>query len=593
MIFRNFVLQNFPFLEDDFDALTDYELFCKMVEYMKKSLDKIGEYQDELNEFRTELDTYKEYFDNLDVQEEVNNKLDEMAESGELADIIAQYLGLAGILAFNTVNDLKNAENIADGSIVKTIGYYSVNDGGGSYYKIREITNQDVIDEASIIAVSDVDLVAEIICDEVNLSCFGLYGDGTHDDTLKFQNAVSYAKTNNLKVTSSKNKTYLISDTIDISNLLFDLNDATIKASSAIDMLEIDEEDSYKNGHFQNFVIDCNDIATKGINIINSRRSKFNNINIINLSGIGIHFQAGYENMFDLINIQSVELTNTSNIGFKIESGDSNFNNITMANICNPFYLKRCYSNYFDKIHTWIGQSDLIEYSTMFVIDIPYPETLLINEIYCDTMRYFIKYEVGSSYIDNSNISNLIIDYNKGIYTKDLDDSILLYCNNDDQTKHIHISSGYINGLYYSDHADSDAKTQLTNRTAFYGNIDNTYFSAIGYNNNRSLTDVNTNITLTVNDIIKNGNTIYVSIVGSYNSSSLSGNIQLGKIPNEIAPKRAITSTCIVSDARWAMTNPTLSYMYIPVVDSNESIQLTIPSGDSTKYIFITLCYNI
>lgn len=33
MIFRNFILQNFPFLEDDFDALTDYELFCKMVEY--------------------------------------------------------------------------------------------------------------------------------------------------------------------------------------------------------------------------------------------------------------------------------------------------------------------------------------------------------------------------------------------------------------------------------------------------------------------------------------------------------------------------------------------------------------------------------
>ena len=53
MIFRNWVLQNFPFLEDDFDALTDYELFCKMVEYMKKSLDKVKEYQTQLNEFRT------------------------------------------------------------------------------------------------------------------------------------------------------------------------------------------------------------------------------------------------------------------------------------------------------------------------------------------------------------------------------------------------------------------------------------------------------------------------------------------------------------------------------------------------------------
>lgn len=32
----NYILQNFPFLEDDFDALTDYELFSKMVGYVKE-----------------------------------------------------------------------------------------------------------------------------------------------------------------------------------------------------------------------------------------------------------------------------------------------------------------------------------------------------------------------------------------------------------------------------------------------------------------------------------------------------------------------------------------------------------------------------
>ena len=35
MIFRNWSLQNFPFLEDDFDALTDYKLFSQMVGYVK------------------------------------------------------------------------------------------------------------------------------------------------------------------------------------------------------------------------------------------------------------------------------------------------------------------------------------------------------------------------------------------------------------------------------------------------------------------------------------------------------------------------------------------------------------------------------
>lgn len=36
MICKNAVLRNFPILEDDFDALTDYELFSKMVGYVKK-----------------------------------------------------------------------------------------------------------------------------------------------------------------------------------------------------------------------------------------------------------------------------------------------------------------------------------------------------------------------------------------------------------------------------------------------------------------------------------------------------------------------------------------------------------------------------
>ena len=153
MIFRNWVLQNFPFLEDDFDALTDYELFCKMVEYMKKSLDKIKEYQDELNDFREELDSYKNYFDNLDVQEEIDNKLDEMAESGELTDIIAQYLGLAGVLAYDTLSDLENAENVVNGSICVILGKDTYNDGKTAFYKIRNILNTDVIDNDNLIAI--------------------------------------------------------------------------------------------------------------------------------------------------------------------------------------------------------------------------------------------------------------------------------------------------------------------------------------------------------------------------------------------------------------------------------------------------------
>lgn len=90
-MFRNWVFQNFPFLENDFDALTDYELFCKMMEYVK-------EFAKDNEEFKKQLDTYENYFKNLDVQEEINNKLDEMASDGTLAEIINEEI-------FNELND--------------------------------------------------------------------------------------------------------------------------------------------------------------------------------------------------------------------------------------------------------------------------------------------------------------------------------------------------------------------------------------------------------------------------------------------------------------------------------------------------------
>ena len=136
-----------------------------------------------------------EYFDNLDVQEEINNKLDDMAESGELTDIIAQYLGLAGMLTFNTVAEMKSAENLANGSTCQTLGFHTLNDQGGAYYKIRTITNEDVIDERKIIAITnDNSLIAELMINfPLNPNQFGAYSDFEHDDSAALQACINYA----------------------------------------------------------------------------------------------------------------------------------------------------------------------------------------------------------------------------------------------------------------------------------------------------------------------------------------------------------------------------------------------------------------
>lgn len=214
MIFRNFVLKNFPFLEDDFDALTDYELFCKMVEYMKKSLEKVKSFQEEINVFSAKLDDFQNYFDNLDVTSEVNAKLDEMAEDGTLENIISQYLELQTTYTYNSIAEMKLATNLVNGSFMRTTGYYSNNDGGGAYYKARTVTNDDVVDDKFIIALYDNTLVAELLFNnELNIKQIGAKGDDTTDDSGIVQYAINKLATNGGNLIFPK-ATYLFNDTI-------------------------------------------------------------------------------------------------------------------------------------------------------------------------------------------------------------------------------------------------------------------------------------------------------------------------------------------------------------------------------------------
>ena len=191
--FKWFVLENFPFIEADFDALTNWQLFCKLGKEMNKIIDKVnesGEQVENLTDAFIALQNYvNDYFENLDVQDEIDNKLDEMADEGTLQEIITSYLQIAGILAYNTVSDLKSAVNLKDGSFVKTYGNTTINDGKGQFYKVRNITNADVVDEEFILSLHDENLIAELIPDNnfvVDVRQFGIKNDGT-DCTTKLQ----------------------------------------------------------------------------------------------------------------------------------------------------------------------------------------------------------------------------------------------------------------------------------------------------------------------------------------------------------------------------------------------------------------------
>ena len=101
--FKWFVLENFPFIEADFDALTEWQLFCKLGKEINKIIDSqniVGEQAETLtnafnnltNAFNNLKNYVDNYFENLDVQDEINNKLNEMVQDGTLDNIINENI---------------------------------------------------------------------------------------------------------------------------------------------------------------------------------------------------------------------------------------------------------------------------------------------------------------------------------------------------------------------------------------------------------------------------------------------------------------------------------------------------------------------
>ena len=90
---------------------------------------------------------------------------------------------------FDTVADMKAATNLKAGDYARTLGFRSINDGGGALYKI---TSTGTANEMDIISVSN--LFANLIAKCVSIKQLGAKGDGTSNDTNILQYTFSNYK---------------------------------------------------------------------------------------------------------------------------------------------------------------------------------------------------------------------------------------------------------------------------------------------------------------------------------------------------------------------------------------------------------------
>ena len=128
-----------------FDTSMSYqEALFALVNYLQTqvtpAINENAKITDEQTKVINELyDFVNHYFENLDVQEEINNKLDEMVESGELEAILQQILNTLRV--YDTVADMIADEAIQNGQRVMCFGYAVKTDNGGGTYTI---TNQEL-----------------------------------------------------------------------------------------------------------------------------------------------------------------------------------------------------------------------------------------------------------------------------------------------------------------------------------------------------------------------------------------------------------------------------------------------------------------
>ena len=571
-------------------ALTYEEQLLWFCSYLEKNVipavNNNAEALQEVQNLMVQLQDYvNNYFDNLDVQEEINNKLDDMADSGELENIISAYLNLNSIITFDTVADMKSSTSLVDGSFAKTKGYHSLYDGGAACYSIESITaeNSDDINEIDVIQIGE-DLLARLeYSTTMTFEQFGAYGDDSHDDTTVIKYCLESEKEFNFKPLQ---KVYKISNVININvNKSYDFNNATLKQYDNLKNILYYDEDSVdlennttKNNFLKNVVLDCNSMATSGL-YIHSWYKLIDNIKIKNISSYGLYVEGGYENQFGTIRLYGKEGNNNS-IGIYLNGSDSQFENIygmdvkTLMQNNNKFAI-------INNIHAWIGHSSLSIGSKLIELLGTFAK-LEIKELYVDTYNYGIYVDPDSTAANYINIDKLYCIAHSTNFDFTQGNPYVFSQYNNASTVNYNIGLADVRAESSAKFITFSQTRDISETPTWNGILENARFTTnVNSLNIRTSTMSPTSGlfgAVDVNEVRRSGRIRSFDFVGKINSANFThSNTVIGTINSYDAPISNINYSCEVSVGEYNATNEkTLCYLYI-----NTSGQITVDIPDN------------
>lgn len=285
--FREWCNNTIPVLPQVYgDELSYYELLNKVIERCNIVSITVNELIDYVNH----------YFDSIDVQKIIDDKLDKMAQDGTLADLINNVIfsslnnsvnkrAIKHLTALEMINDT----NIALNDVVITCGYYKVNDNGNAMYYVLDVNSGYNIHLSN-------GLFAYFVGNSGRPEQFGCKGDDS-DDTTGLKNLLNTCKC----ISFTPNKKYGF-----ISAL-------TIKGDTSI------------NGNFSclhSLIIDASNDINDGLIKISGDNCVFTNIK----------FDGGMNNAGQKVNKHTYDRPSTNGRPILDTFAGNKYNNILIEN---------------------------------------------------------------------------------------------------------------------------------------------------------------------------------------------------------------------------------------------------------------------